>query len=222
MKKLNGLRIAVFFFALIVAAGALLPASSFSAPGKGSKRAVIKEEKNLEDVKKRLREGTKSLEGLSAKETSILGELAVINRRINAVSVDLVRLGKDLKATQTDISVANKELGRLTEERKALRVRLKKRLRAIYMFRSGAAVKVLFSSINTEGVGRRHKYMTLIMDSDLKLIEDVKENYEALTAESEKLEILRKKKAARYAAYKTKEREAKREWAAMASMLTAP
>jgi septal ring factor EnvC (AmiA/AmiB activator) len=203
-------KIALFSLALVFAFGILLPKDSYSAQGKKAKRAVIKEEKNLEDVKKRLRERTERLEGLSAKESSILSELAVINKRINAVRLDLARLGKDLKKTEADISVATKELKRLTEERELLKVRLNKRLRAIYMFRSGAAVKVLFSSLNSEDVGRRHKYMSLIMDADLELIEKVRENYDALTSETERLEVLREKKAKRYAAYKSKETEAKR------------
>ncbi|MBE9531632.1 MAG: hypothetical protein IME98_02365, partial [Proteobacteria bacterium] len=117
---------------------------------KGSSREVIKKEKNLEDINKRLREGTKSLEGLSDKETSILSELSVINKRLNAVRADVKRLKGELKSTEGDIKQARARLAELTAEREELSERLKKRLRAIYMIKSGGAVRVLFSSVSTE------------------------------------------------------------------------
>jgi septal ring factor EnvC (AmiA/AmiB activator) len=187
--------------------------STISSVGfaKGSSREVIKKEKNLEDINKRLREGTKSLEGLSEKESSILSELAVINKRINAVRVDLNRLGKDLKATEDEIKVTKGKLRKLEVERRELSGRLKKRLRAIYMLKSGGAVRVLFSSISTEDLGRRHKYMTLIMGSDLSLIEAVEANYNALSREGDRLEALRVEKEKGYLVYRKKEGIAKRE-----------
>ncbi len=209
----------VFFIALLLAVAIIgirvVPASSAG----GSSREVVKEEKNLEDINKRVREGTKSIEGLSVKETSILSELSEINKKINAVRLDVRRLREELKATEVRTKVARERLAKLSAQRIELNARLKSRLRAIYMIKSGGAVRVLFSSVSTEDLGRRHKYMNLIMDSDLSLIEDVQANYNALNAEQEKLEALRRKKERVYLAYKQKEDIAKRERQARQSFL---
>lgn len=185
----------------------------------GSSREVVKEEKNLEDINKRVREGKKSIEGLNVKEMSILLELGDINKRINAVRLDVRRLRNDLKVSEARTKKSKARLDKLSAERKELNIRLKSRLRAIYMIKSGGAVRVLFSSVSTEDLGRRHKYMNLIMDSDLKLIEDVQTNYNALNAEQEKLEALRKNKERVYLVYKEKENIVKRERQARRSFL---
>ncbi|MBE9531722.1 MAG: peptidoglycan DD-metalloendopeptidase family protein [Proteobacteria bacterium] len=79
------------------------------------------------------------------------------------------------------------------------------------MIKSGGAVRVLFSSVSTEDLGRRHKYMTLIMDSDIKLIGEVQANYNALSVESDRLEALRGEKERHYLAYKKKEEASRRD-----------
>ena len=185
----------------------------------GPSREVVKEEKNLEDINKRVREGKKSIEGLGVKEISILLELSEINKKINAVRLDVRKLRGELKATEARTEASRARLDKLNAQRVELNTRLKSRLRAIYMIKSGGAVRVLFSSVSTEDLGRRHKYMNLIMDSDLKLIEDVEANYNALNAEQVKLEALRKKKERVYLVFKQKENIAKRERRARESFL---
>ncbi len=175
-------------FLLIIPAYAL----SVHAQDEGvSKRELVRKEKKLEDVKRRLREQKKSIKSIEKKETSILGELESLNRKLFKKREALRAVERSLKRLKKDIRTTDANIRRLDERRQILLERLYARLRAMYKMRKGGAMGVLFSVDSASDLGRRHKLLTMIMDSDTKLIRDCEENLEALKKEKAKLVSLK-------------------------------
>lgn len=168
-----------------------LPADSF-AKEKGHRQELLNKEKKLEDVKKQIREEKKSVKTISEKETNILGELENINKNLNEKREELRAVDAQAREIQAKVNSANANIGRLDKERKALSDRLKLRMRAMYKMNRGEAMRVLFLSDDSKDLGRRHKYLTMIMDSDTRLIEGYEKNLEKLGKEKEKLSVLYK------------------------------
>lgn len=173
------IRLAVIIFLLASA-----PWPVFAA-----KQDIIKKEKRLEDVQRQIREERKAIKEVSEKETNILGELEDINRNLAVKKEELKTIEESLSGIHREVAGANANMGRLEARRKALAAKLKARLRAMYKIQRGEAMEVLFSS-DSSNLGRRHKYLTMIMDSDARLIEGYEENLLKLGMEKKKITSL--------------------------------
>ncbi|MEE8574058.1 MAG: hypothetical protein V3T30_01495, partial [Thermodesulfobacteriota bacterium] len=187
----------VFIFAL-----------SSTAYSASDERKIVREEKELEDVKQRIKKGRESVEKIAVEEMSILGELETISKTLTRAKGELKKTSVSIKRTTKKISIVIRKIRKLSAERKKLLERLGKRLRAIYMFNQGAAVEVLFSSASGGELGLMHKHLTVIMEADRKLISESEENLEALNKEKEKLARFKKKKLRMHATYRNKQSEA--------------
>jgi len=148
-----------------------------------SKQELIKKEKRLEDVRKQIREERKEVKAISEKETNVLGELETINKSLNEKRGELKKIEGEMAAIQSRIGTANRNIARLEVELKSLSVRLKARLKAMYKMKRGESMQVLFSSESSRDLGRRHKYLTLIMDNDTNLIIGYEKKLSELSAQ---------------------------------------
>ncbi len=163
--------------------------SGADAVQRSSKQEVIKKEKRLEDVKKQIREEKKGVKAVSEKETGILEELDSINKSLTAKREELKKIELRLSSIQRDINTANGRIERIEKKKRELSDSLEARLRAMYRMKRGEALSVLFSS-EASGIGRKHKYLTMIMDSDSKLISDYEDAILRLASEKRKLGAL--------------------------------
>ncbi len=171
--------------AIAVILSVALSAPAF-ARGRTSKQEVVKKEKRLEDVKKQIREEKKGVKAVSEKETGILGEIDSINKGLTEKRDELKQIETRLASVQREINAANSKIDRLERKRKDLSERLKSRLRAMYRMKRGEALSVLFSS-EADGIGRKHKYLTMIMDSDSNLISAYEDSISQISDERGKL-----------------------------------
>lgn len=172
---------------LVFAAVFFLASSPFASDD------LVKEEKRLEEVKERIKEEKTKARKFSRKETTILGELQRINKRIVKERKGLRKVEGSLGRIKKKITGATTAITALEAERGVLTRRLKARMRAMYMMRNGAALNVLFSTdpADSGAFGRRHKYLGIIMDSDAGLIRGTEENLERLGDERERLKALK-------------------------------
>ena len=172
------------------------PGEALAKDPKPSEREIVKEEKELEDLERRLRETRDTLKEFSTKETGVLGELDRINRdfrrerdALKKVEVSLKRIGSSIKKTDRDIRV-------LEDKRVVLNERLATRVRALYKINKGGLLSALFSSLPSTAPSaadtRRYKSLTLIMDSDIALLKEARINLESLERERRRLKSLRK------------------------------
>lgn len=157
---------------------------------RSSRQDFIRKSKKLEDVKKQIREEEKSVRTISEKETNILGDLETINKDLVVKREELDRIQGQLAGVQKKVNAANANMERLEKERDVLAGRLKSRLKAMYKMRKGEYLSLLFSSESPRDLGRRHKYMTIIMDSDSNLISGYEKTLSSLEDEKNRLTAL--------------------------------
>lgn len=185
MSKASPLILAAAVAAFALTIGSCVPAHAKSATD------VRKKEKKLEDVKKKIREEKKGVSEIAEKESNILAELNDINRALTEKREALMKIEVSRADTEKDVRAAGSEISRLDADRRRMRARLNQRLRAMYKMRRGSAVRALFESESTDDLGRRHKYLTMIMDSDVALIAEFERNMAELDKENAKLLALK-------------------------------
>ncbi|MEK7773230.1 MAG: hypothetical protein AAB307_02685, partial [Deltaproteobacteria bacterium] len=156
----------------------------------GAGQNLLKKEKKLEDVKRRIRDEKKSVKEISEKETSVLGDLENINKKLVAGREELNRIQGRIREMNARISLANGDISRLEREKRDIFDKLNGRLKAMYRMRRGESVKVLFSSDSSAGLGRKHRYLTMVMDSDSNLIARYERNIKSLDDEKKGLDAL--------------------------------
>lgn len=194
-------RAAFFFLALLISQGA-----AFAE--KPPKQELLRKEKRLEDVQRQIREEKKAIREISGKETDVLGELEKINMELTAKREELAALSGSVAGLQKDVFASDRRISSFEADKKKLESRLTARLRAMYKMSRGEAMEVLFSS-DSSTLGRRHKYLTMIMDLDAGLIEGYEKTIAGLDAERRKKASILKEadSARRAAALKKKESE---------------
>lgn len=193
---------ALVFLALVFVQGA-------AHAEKPPKQELLKKEKRLEDVQRQIREEKKAIKEISGKETDVLGELENINKELTVKREELSVLNGSVAGLQKDVAVSERRISLIEADKKKLASRLTARLRAMYKMGRGEAMEVLFSS-DSSTLGRRHKYLTMIMDMDSSLIERYEKTIAALDGErKKKASILNEADSARRsAALKKAESEA--------------
>jgi len=170
--------VAAVCLAVFVFGGAALAAQ---AP----RQDILKKEKSLEDVQRQIREEKKGIREIAEKETGILGELEGISKDLTAKREELRTVKESISGIKKEFDSVNKEINRLEARKLSLGKRLEARLRAMYKMNRGEAMEVLFSSDPTT-LGRRHKYLTMIMDMDAELIEGYSDTISKLSSQKEK------------------------------------
>ena len=154
---------------------------------------LVTEEKRLEAVKERIRKEKKKVKKFSRKESTILGEVQRVNKRIVKERRELRKVESTLRVIKKKVAGTEAAISELASERRVLLGRLKARMKAMYIMNNGAALNVLFSTDldDARAFGRRHKYMSIVMDSDAALIRGCEENLKKLDDESLRLKGLK-------------------------------
>lgn len=165
---------------------------AFASPLYADSRGVVKQEKELEDVERQIRETKKSIKKIEKKEVSILGEVERVSREVAKKRGATRAIEKTIRKVISKVSVAEKKLKGLEKKRNVLRAKVGERLRAMYKMRSGSLLKVLFSAESSSDLGKRYKYMSMVMASDKKLISDYGKHMFKLEDERDKFDSLKK------------------------------
>lgn len=156
-------------------------------PGVRSKKEIIKKEKSLEDVKRRIREEEKTVKAIVLKEASVLDEIEAINKELASKRDELIKAEGALKEVRRKAATANANIKRFEKKKSDLSGNIERRLKAMYKMQRGEALRALFSAESTVEAGRRHRSLTLIMDSDAHLIDSYEKNIANVRAERKKL-----------------------------------
>lgn len=178
--------------------------------GAAKKGDLLKKEKSLEDVKRQIREEKENIREISRKETGVLGELERIDRLLSSKREDIARIENSLDKLKKEMNYSAFRISRLEAEKKTLGGRLEGRLRAMYRMRNEKVLNVLFSEDLSEeaDIGRKTKYLTLLMERDRALIDAVRDTIERLSEERKRHEALKERLEGEKAEAATGKREA--------------
>lgn len=155
-----------------------------------SRQDISRKEKRLDDVKKQIREEKKGIKAIAEKETGILGELEAINRGLVEKREELRIAQASFSAVHREVSFTNANINRLEKKKKVYAERLRARLKAIYKMKRGESMDLLFTADSSGELGRRHKYLTMIMDRDSDIIDGFEKSIEDLEIEKKRLSSL--------------------------------
>lgn len=158
----------------------------FAAPSK----EAIRKEKRLEDVNRKIRDEKKAVKAVTEREGSILGALDDINKGLVLKKEAFDAANKAKSALEVKMRETIAAIGRLEAEKKGLANRFRQRLIAMYKMKRGTALAAVFSVDTAATLGRRHKYLTMIMDSDSQLIEKYEATIRNLGAEKMRIASL--------------------------------
>ncbi len=158
--------------------------------------SFTKQEKRLEEVEQKLDKAKEKVKKYERKESTVLGEIHRINRTLDKRRRALKKAAVDIKSLKKRVVKADLKIRRIEAERDVQKRKLAKRLVAIYKMRGGGALNVLFAVDTTEPVAlaRRHKYLSVIMESDRVLLQEYDASLKNLQRETVKLKELRKSK----------------------------
>jgi len=177
---------------LLIAIILCIPGAVFAKDPKGGPRELVKKEKKLEDIKKRLRETKSSISRVEAKEAGILSGLERVNIKLKNNRDRLKTANSSLRKTESGISSADAGIKILEQEREELKRRLTARLGAMYKMMSGGVFKAVFSAYDSSSqTEKRYRYLSIIMDSDRKLMEGAKRNIGELAKQKERFSNLK-------------------------------
>lgn len=170
------LRACVLFMSIAFMASAVCVCA---APSK----EALRKEKRLEDVNRKIRDEKKAVIAAAEREGSILGALDELNKAIAKKREALEAANKAKASLEDKMRETTVAITRLEGVKKALGARFKQRLVVMYKMKKSTALAAVFSADTVGDIGRRHKYLTMIMDSDSALISDYETNLRNLEAE---------------------------------------
>ena len=151
------------------------------------------EKKELIVLKEKIAKQGKLISSAGKKEGQLLSNLRKVDNQINLKS-------RELKVYQWNFLINKKKLSKLEKKFKAKRKNLivqkkllGKRFRQIYKEGPIFPLKIIFSSKNTSEFLQHIKYMELLAQHDAGLMDDYKNQLEALKAERQSLLAVRSK-----------------------------
>lgn len=142
----------------------------YGAPAAGNDDRPDKKE--LQRIKREMREKKKELNRADRKERFILADLEYLDRNIQVGSEELALHQERLSASETDLREVEQNNAAINGELAGLKYRYRQRVRALYkMNRAGYAAALFFP----DGPGqtlKRIKYLGLIAERDRTLIKE--------------------------------------------------
>ncbi len=154
-------------------------------------RRLVTEEKKLEDIKRQLRETRKTVREIKGKERGILKELEDLNKRLSMKRQEIKRIDESLKKTSAELDRTGERILQLERERRRLKGLLERRLRGLYKMRNGGMMRMVFTEGGSLDIGKRYRYLSVIMEHDRNLMEDIRGNIISLDRERARLRHLR-------------------------------
>ena len=168
--------LAVGLIAALVAGTA--GAQSASKRGEDS---ISAEQRKLQQTERQLREERQKAADARARETSVLAELEVIERRLADKQRDIARLDTRIKRAAGDVKTLRGEIQSLESLRGGQQAALGRRLRAMYKVHvQGGALPMLLSGEDPGTRAAAVRHLTSLASLDARLIQEYRGTTERL------------------------------------------
>lgn len=128
--------------------------------------------KELQRIKREVREKKKELKRVDRKERSILADLESIDRDILAGSAELVLQQEMLRASEEALRDIERNNASINEELASLKLRYSRRIRALYKMNRGGYAAAIFSPDGPGQTLKRVKYLGMIAERDRVLMQE--------------------------------------------------
>jgi septal ring factor EnvC (AmiA/AmiB activator) len=154
-------------------AAVLAAAAAAAQTARKADDAISAEQKKLHQTERQLREERQKAADARARETSVLVELEVIERRLAGTQRDIARLDTRIKKTAGDVQSLRGEIQTLETQRAEQQAALGRRLRAMYKVHvQGGALPVLLSGEDPGTRAAAVRHLTSLASLDARLIQE--------------------------------------------------
>ena len=174
---------------------ALLLAASVAAPLAPPRPAraqdsleEARQKERLEQVRREAAEKRKAAAALKPRETRAIGDLRRTERELGATRNRLRKLQRRKQALGAQLEVTRANLERSIATLEAQRARLRARLRGMYMTGPARELEYLLSTSSFAQLVTRWDFLNMVAQQDRILLEDVREQKEAVEADQHALE----------------------------------
>jgi len=128
--------------------------------------------KELQRIKREMREKKKELKRVDRKERSILADLEKTDREIQAGSAEVVEQQERLRSSEAALREVERNNAAINEELAALKSRYSQRIRALYKMKRGGYAAAILSPDGLGSTLKRIKYLGMIAERDQVLIKE--------------------------------------------------
>jgi septal ring factor EnvC (AmiA/AmiB activator) len=182
--------------AALAALIALAPAAEAGAPAGGSPKApatqtddeLKKQREEVERLKREAAAKRKAATELKGRETSALKGLRQTEGRLAATQKKIQRLNAQEKRVQGEIGTTTRELEQTRATLGEQRALLARRAREIYMHGRARPFEIVFSSRTFADLVRRSSYLSLVLESDRRLVDSIASRESAIEEKKDLLE----------------------------------
>ena len=175
------------FFLLVFLLSFHANLSVFASGPVKTEKEIVKKENELESLKREIVEKKKGLEYNVKKEYAVLEELEDIDKTLSQKEEELEKIEKNISGLRQKTHNADIRIMELVKEKEGLSRLLEKRLIAMYKMKKVGVMQPFFSSDSVNDIGRRYKYISMVVDYDISLLKDYRENELLLEAERNRL-----------------------------------
>jgi murein hydrolase activator len=159
--------------ALTLAAAVAGTAAAQTAPRKVEDPSISSEQKRLQQTERQLREEKQKAAEARARETSLLAEIDVIDRRLVDKQREIARLDTRIKRAAGDVKALRGEIQGLEAQRGGQQAALGRRLAAMYKVHvQGGALPMLLSGDDPAMRAAAVRHLTSLASLDARLIQE--------------------------------------------------
>jgi septal ring factor EnvC (AmiA/AmiB activator) len=163
--------------------------------------------KELQRIKREMREKKKELKRADRKERSILSELEKIDRDIQTSRTEFADQQQQLRGSEKALREVEENNTALSRELAALKQQYSRRLRALYMMSRSGYATAIFSPAGPGQTTKRIKYLSLIAGRDQTVIREYGSTLRRLVSRQAEIEERKNELLAHQRAVETKKVE---------------
>jgi len=159
---------------LSVAVGtSLLVASIASGQARKGEDSISAEQRKLQQTERQLREERRKAAEARARESSVLAELEVIDKRLANKQREIARLDARMKRAASDVQSLRSEVVQLETQRAGQQAALARRLRAMYKVHvQGGALPLLLAGDDPTARAAAVRHLGSLASLDARLIQE--------------------------------------------------
>lgn len=132
---------------------------------------VIKRKEKLSDIDQKIKKKKKEIKQVEQEELSTINQLNTIDKKLSKNRNELYSLNRRLKNLKKEVLTTNAQLNQINKDIARQKQLFSKRLVALYKYkRSGGILKVIFSSHSYPELSQRTKFISMILSSDIQMI----------------------------------------------------
>lgn len=179
---------------MLILAGRSLPAVNIDENINKVKKEAQENNKNLDQIKNKIKEKSVYSEKLKGQEVDIATELKRINLELGKIQAEINRLNRKIAQTQRQITMTQSKILEKRVAADQTRKLLSKHLRVLYKYQQSTLgyLPAVLANVPYDRLIKSEKYLRVIAQKNLQLFQQLKEQEAEISAIKKELETQEK------------------------------